>query len=319
MSAPRPAHVAILMATFNGAAFLRAQLDSLAAQDHGNWSLWVSDDGSTDATRAILAEFARTHPGRSVNLREGPRRGSTANFMSLLCAPDIRGEFYALADQDDVWLPERLSRGLELCAAVGGAAGGGAAGGGAVLYGARTIITRRDLSPRGCSPLFRRPPDFRNALVQSLAGGNTMLLNAAARSIVQRAGPREGAVCHDWWLYQLLSGAGARVIYDARPSVLYRQHDANQIGSNLSSAARAGRIAALLGGRFRDWNTRNLAELSAVLPLLTPENRERVRRFAALRGRRGPAAVRDLRDLGLYRQTGAGTLSLHAAAFLGLM
>lgn len=315
MSAPRTAHVAILMATFNGAAYLRDQLDSIAGQDHEDWSLWISDDGSTDATRAVIADFARTHPERPVNLREGPRRGSMANFLSLLCAPDIRGDFYALADQDDVWLPERLSRGLAMCTA----AGGEAAGDGAVLYGARTIITARDLSPRGCSPHFRRPPDFRNALVQSLAGGNTMLLNAAARDIVRRAGAREGAVCHDWWLYQLLSGAGARIIYDAEPSVLYRQHGANQIGSNLSASARAGRIAALIGGRFRDWNARNLAELSAVMPLLTPDNRELVRRFEALRRRKGPSALRTLRDLGLYRQTCTGNLSLHAAAFLGLM
>lgn len=110
MTAPRTGHVAILMATRNGAEFLRAQLDSLAAQDHDDWSLWIGDDGSTDATRAIVEAFAHSHPQRTVSLRDGPRRGSMANFLSLLCAPDIRADFFALADQDDVWLPVRLSR-----------------------------------------------------------------------------------------------------------------------------------------------------------------------------------------------------------------
>lgn len=309
MTAPAAGHVAILMATRNGAEFLRAQLDSFADQDHGDWSLWIGDDGSTDATRAIVEAFAKAHPQHSVTLRDGPRRGSMANFLSLLCAPEIRADFFALADQDDVWLPGRLSRGLAACTAAGSA----------VLYGARTVITDRDLSQRGMSPHFRRPPGFRNALVQSLAGGNTMMLDAAAHETVRRAGRREGAVCHDWWLYQLLSGAGARVVYDAQPSVLYRQHGANQIGSNLSAAARMERVAGLFRGRYRDWNERNLEELLAVRALLTPENRDNLDRFRNLRRLRGPAAVAALRDLALYRQTRAGNLSLWAAAFLGLL
>lgn len=146
-----------------------------------------------------------------------------------------------------------------------------------------------------------------------------MMLDAAARETVMRAGRREGAVCHDWWLYQLLSGAGARIVYDTQPSVLYRQHGADQIGSNLSVAARMERVAGLFHGRYRDWNQRNLDELRAVKALLTPENRDLLDRFGSLRNLSGPAAVAALRDLGLYRQTRAGNLSLYGAAFLGLL
>ena len=113
-------HVHVLMATWNGAAHLEEQLRSFEAQTHRDWSLWVSDDGSTDATGRILADHAAAHPGR-VHLFEGPRRGSAANFLSLLAQPDLPPGVVALADQDDVWLPHRLERGLEwLARATGG-------------------------------------------------------------------------------------------------------------------------------------------------------------------------------------------------------
>ncbi|MBC7286396.1 glycosyltransferase, partial [Hoeflea sp.] len=67
-----PAHVAILMATYDGEAHLPAQLASLAAQDHPNWSLVVSDDGSRDATRRILDDFAAA--GHRVTVLPGPGR-----------------------------------------------------------------------------------------------------------------------------------------------------------------------------------------------------------------------------------------------------
>lgn len=102
--------VTIVMATRNGAPFLAAQLDSIAGQSHRDWTLFVSDDGSTDATRSILADFARHHP---VRLVEGPRQGG-GEFPVGSCHPELPAGIVALADQDDVWLQGKLARG---CAA----------------------------------------------------------------------------------------------------------------------------------------------------------------------------------------------------------
>ena len=84
------------------------------------------------------------------------------------------------------------------------------------------------------SPLFRRPPSFRNALVQSLAGGNTMVLNRPARDLVALASRRARFVSHDWWAYLLVTGAGGAVHYSAKPLVRYRQHAHNLVGANTS-------------------------------------------------------------------------------------
>ncbi len=100
--------VTIVMATLNGERYLPDQLDSIARQSHRDWRLFVSDDGSTDATRAILSDFARQHP---VTVVSGPALGcAAANFLSALCHPDLPAGPVALADQDDVWLDGKLAR-----------------------------------------------------------------------------------------------------------------------------------------------------------------------------------------------------------------
>lgn len=307
---PARGHVAILLASYNGAAFIRTQLESFLAQDHRDWSLWISDDGSSDATRDLVRAFTEHAEGRKVTLLDGPRRGSFRNFMRLLCDPAIGAGYVALSDQDDAWLPDHLSRAIARIEEFPDEP---------VLYGGRTIVTESNLSPRGASPLFLQPPAFRNALVQNISGGNTMVLNARAHDIVIRAGVPEDAVCHDWWLYQLLSGAGARIIYDETPTVLYRQHGSNQIGSNLGRLAQLNRIAGLFGGRYRDWNQRNIAALAAASDLLTQENAMLLEGFQRLRSERGIRALRTLRALGLYRQTAAGQHSLRLAAWAGLL
>ncbi|MCV2870154.1 glycosyltransferase family 2 protein [Defluviimonas sp. WL0002] len=306
----KSSHVAILLASYNGARYLREQLDSIAAQDHDDWSLHVSDDGSSDGTLGIVAEFARSHPGRRIVWRKGPARGSTVNFLSLLCDARISADYFAFADQDDVWLPGKLSRALAALAPSEDRA---------ALYGSRTWIADKTLTIRGISPLPRHRPSFRNALVQSIAGGNTMVLNGLARMLALDAGPAEGATCHDWWLYQLISGAGGQIVFDPVATVLYRQHDANQIGANLSLAARFRRLSQLLGGRFAAWNCANSAELMRTAPLLTQENRDCLDAFQRLRRDRGLTALRRLKAAGFFRQSRAGDLSLALAAAIGRM
>src|SRR5262245_15109083 len=86
--------VAILLCTFNGAYFLQEQLESIEKQDHGNWQLFASDDGSIDETLRILDGFSSRHSPR-VDIREGPRQGSfVANFRSLACDTTIDADYF---------------------------------------------------------------------------------------------------------------------------------------------------------------------------------------------------------------------------------
>lgn len=299
-------HVAVLLALYNGAETLPAQLDSLAGQTHRHWSLIVSDDGSRDDWLPIVTGFAdRRAPGRTWLMR-GPARGFAQNFLALARAAGPLVPYAAFCDQDDAWLPDKLGRAVARLKAV--------PDDGPALYVSRTLICDRALRPLRPSPRFRQPPGFRNALVQNIGGGNTMVLNRAALDLVQDASPgADGIVAHDWWVYQMVTGAGGTVIYDPEPTVLYRQHGGNLIGAGDRWTSRARRLALLLAGRFRGWNTANATALDRARHWLTPEARATLDLFNA--ARQGPLRrrIRAMRRAGLYRQTSPGNAALWIA------
>lgn len=306
--------VSILMGVYNGAGDLSEQLTSFAAQSHGDWRLIASDDGSTDDSAAILQAFAEAQAelGRQVELRRGPRRGFAANFLSLIAAAPEDADWLALSDQDDVWLPDRLARGIAALRKIPPAT--------PALYCSRTWITDERLENPRLSMAVKKPPGFRNALVQNIAAGNTILLNRAAAGLARETAPAAaempGLPAHDWWLYQLVTGAGGTVIHDPEPALYYRQHGSNLIGANDSWRARAWRIGLLLSGRFAAWNDANLAALWAVVDRLTPENRAVLETFSRLRGQSLPRRLGAFRQAGLYRQTVLGQAALWLALVL---
>ena len=307
MSGANEQSVLIAMTVCNAAANLDAQLRSIAAQDHENWTLIVSDDGSQDGSTGIAQRFAQKAGTRRVIVRQGPQEGFAENFLTIVRDGWEPGHCLAFSDHDDVWFPDRLSRGLRALAGMGDMP---------ALYCSRTVITDAALRPLRLSPPRPRAPSFQNALAQNIAAGNTILANpAAARLLHEAASRKPRIVSHDWWAYQIVTGAGGTILHDDAPTVLYRQHAANQIGANDSARARMRRIGMILSGVYRRWNDINLAALTSASDLMTTENRDLVERFTAIRaGTRGLRSMTALRNLRLYRQTRASTAALYAAA-----
>lgn len=301
--------ITILLASFQGAAFIDTQLESIAEQTFENWRLLVSDDGSRDGTRDIVARFARRHqPGR-VELIDGPGRGATQNFLHLLGrAP--QDQMLAFCDQDDRWFPDKLARAADALAQRHGPA----------HYAARTIIANHDLTPIAGSRSFARPFAFRNALVQACMAGNTSVFNVAAARLL-RAGAieasRAGVESHDWWAYQLCAGAGAGLIHDPRPALLYRQHTRSEMGRNDTPGAMAKRFGMLFAGRYGAWLAANVRALTPMRDQLTPDSRDVLDRFSEALHMPGPLAALAMRRLGLYRHGRAGTTALYSAALAG--
>ncbi len=303
--------VAVLMCTMQGQRFLAQQLNSIATQGHARWAIWASDDGSADHTPAIL-EYFQAHWGEDrLSIHHGPAEGLTANFLSLTCRADIEADYFAYADQDDIWESDKLERAVAWLQSVPEHL--------PALYGSRTLLVDARNQHIGYSPLFEQPGSFRNALVQNIAGGNTMVFNRAARELLRMAGDNVSVVAHDWWAYILISACGGRIHYDPSPTVRYRQHGLNQFGANRSVAAQASRLRQLLHGRFRGWVDANLAELQRVRHLMTPENRRVLDEFARARRHRLLPRLRGLRQAGVYRQTLWGNLGLTIAALISCL
>ena len=305
-SCPQSSSIAILMCTYNGERFLEQQLDSILAQSHTRWHLYISDDGSTDATLSILQRYS-SRVGDRFTLFTGPRMGFAANFLSLLRRDEVFADYYAFSDQDDIWYSDKLSRAL---AALSGCKDG------PLLYCGRTRLVDERGNVLGHSPAFVRPPRFSNALVQSLAGANTMVFNEASRRLMGRIGEGCKIVAHDWLAYLLVSAVGGTVLYDPRPCLDYRQHDDNLIGGNAAIKDRFRRLSMMLSGRFAQWNSVNIELLSSIDELITSENRQILALFVTARAKAGFAALLLLRRAGLYRQTFFGNLSLAVASLI---
>lgn len=300
--------VAILMCTYNGAAFLNEQLESFVSQSFDNWVLYVSDDGSTDATRTILSDYQKRWGADRLRVFDGPRQGFAKNFISLLKRAEIQAQFYAFSDQDDVWFTDKLERSVARLVTFPAEK--------PALYCSRTQLVDIQRHVTGYSPLFSRPPSFQNALVQSLAGANTMVINQAACDVVRQLPAHANIVAHDWLAYLLVTGCGGTVFYDPRPTLEYRQHGDNVIGANNSVRDRLKRVRKMLSGRFVTWNDANVDVLRALSPLLTQDSRFVLASFE--RGRKAGlvARLRALHRAGIYRQTPVGNITLLIAALL---
>lgn len=300
--------VAILLCTMDGQRFLADQLESIAAQTTTGWRLWISDDGSADDTPAIIQAYRGRWGNRRISMLAGPAKGHAANFLSLTCREAIRADFYAYADQDDLWEPDKLARATAWLRRVPAEI--------PALYASRTRLIDEQERELGLSPLMTKPPSFANALVQNVLGGNTMVFNDAARNLLRAAGEDVSIVAHDWWAYQVVTGCGGRVFCDPYPGIRYRQHAGNQVGGNLSWAERALRIDALFKGRYRTWNDLNIEALLRIFPRLTAENQAILNEFRCARNRSLIPRLIGIKRSGIRRQTLPGNLGLVVAALV---
>lgn len=302
-------HVAILMCTYNGALYLRDQLDSFQEQGFTHWTVYVSDDASTDTTLDILADYQRRWGEDRLVIFEGPCKGFAQNFISLIQRPEIKGDYFAFSDQDDIWFPDKLARSMDHIQQVTGDK--------PALYCSRTRLVDAHRKVIGVSPLFTKPPAFKNALVQSIAGANTMLINQSGRRLLLQLPAHPTLVAHDWLTYLLVSGCNGEVIYDAEPSLDYRQHDDNLIGAKVTLLEQLRRVHGMFSGRFVQWNDANLEILNNMKPLLSEENRKVLKHFDGGRKSSFMKRLIALRSSGIYRQTPRDNLILLVAALLG--
>ena len=312
--APR---VTVLLALYDGLTHLEAQLQSYVDQNLRPIHVLASDDRPGDGTAAAFEAFAATAPvGCHWQLIAGPQRGLTANFLHLLATVDTAGtDFVALSDQDDIWLPEKLESAVALITAAKSENTEQP-----ILLGSRSWEWYDRADIRRLSRPIPEPLDFTHALAQNFAGGNTMVLNRAAVKLVQSAlSDLPEPALHDWWIYQLISGAGGRVILDPEPRILYRQHGRNQVGANTGVWAKMARIRRAISGTYRGWMDQNLAALQAHPDLLTPEARALTNGLA--QARKAPLRQRlsFLRHSRLHRKGWANQVALWVATALRRM
>lgn len=224
--------ISVALCTYNGARYLPEQLDSIASQIRLPNELVVCDDRSTDDTVEIVRSFAE-EASFPVRLHVNKRGlGAMQNFVWAIGR--CEGDYVALSDQDDIWLPDKLKITLD-----------------AMLkaereYGAKTpILVHTDLQviDEERQPLaqsFYKHQGFRRShvnplvelLVENYVTGCTVMVNRALREVALPVPPQ--ALMHDWWL-ALVAAAAGRIVSLPETTVLYRQHGRNAVGARRSN------------------------------------------------------------------------------------
>ena len=220
----------ILLATYDGAAYLPEQLDSLFGQTCQDFRLLVRDDGSTDGTLDILARTSAQHEGRIVIVpNEGRRLKASGSFAALLERSEAR--YVMFCDQDDVWLPDKVASTLAAMNDL------------ELRHGAETpLLVNTDLKvvDERLAVLAESFWDFSRihperitrlprALMQNFATGCTVMINRPLASLALPIPPE--AMMHDWWLALVATRFGQAMSLH-KPTVLYRQHGRNDIGAD---------------------------------------------------------------------------------------
>ncbi|MDA5494286.1 glycosyltransferase family 2 protein, partial [Yersinia intermedia] len=300
--------IAILMGTYNAEKFLEQQLESIENQTVTGWSLWVSDDGSSDDTLAILDKYKKKWKPGQLNVRRGPQKGFAQNFMSLVCDIEIIADYFSFSDQDDIWEEDKLERALNALSVLPLNQPS--------LYCSRTRLVDENNIEIGFSPSCLKSAGFMNALVQSLGGGNTMLFNDTSHKLLLTAGSVD-IVSHDWWVYIVVSGCGGTIVYDSYPSLRYRQHQCNLVGSNAGCRQKLIRLRRLWRGEFQNWIDRNLKALNFLNQNLTSTSKQCLEMFSTARQAPFFRRLIGLKKSGVYRQSLLGNIGLIFAAFFG--
>jgi len=225
---PLPA-VEVLLATCNGERFLREQIDSILAQDYENTRILVRDDGSTDSTVAILTEYEQRFPGRFRVMPPGTPTGSARdNFLLLM--KESTAEHICFADQDDVWLGEKVSQTIQAMEELEARWGRNVPL--LVFTDLRVVDEKLAMLHNSFWEHMAIQPEridrLAKLLVQSVVTGCTAMINRPLLELSLRM-PKEASM-HDRWFALLASVLGKSSAVKAQ-TVLYRQHDRNVLGT----------------------------------------------------------------------------------------
>lgn len=224
--------VDILLATYNGEKYLCSQIDSIFAQTYVDWKIMVIDDCSTDKTCSIIMEYINKYPGKIELYRNSENSGNPAlNFFKLLGMST--SEYVMFCDQDDVWLENKIDITINAMKRLESE------------NGHLPVLVHTDLkvvdsklnvlsdSMFKYQKLNSNAKTLKEIIVQNNVTGCTVMLNRKLISMCCNI--PENVIMHDWWV-ALIAAAFGVIGFVNESTILYRQHESNQVGSKDASS-----------------------------------------------------------------------------------
>ena len=222
--------VDILLATYNGAAYLSEQIESILSQTEGNWRLLISDDGSTDGTEKLVESYATRYPDK-IHRVFSERHFGNARSHFLWMAQQSDAAYLFFCDQDDVWYKDKIHRMMSVMMES------------EKQYGADTPLlvfsdqTVADKELQTISPSLIEYQhhsvtrfDYRALLMQNVVTGGAMVINRALATLAAQCRNHRAVIMHDWW-YAIVAARFGHIVHVPVPLSAYRQHGHNAVGA----------------------------------------------------------------------------------------
>lgn len=222
------ASVCVLMSTYNGEQYLERQIETILNQVGCHVILLVRDDGSTDRTLNILKKY---QDGNKLLYSSGKNIGPTSSFLELLdIAPEA--DYYAFSDQDDIWLPDKLSSAIKKLSEITQKNKRGLYFSNLTPVNEKEAVIKQFLLPDVL------PIDYYTLLIRcGWMFGCTEVFTKELKEFVKIQYRPQKIVMHDLWVGLLASTYGT-IVYDSKSKILYRQHQNNVVGAQLGEVQR---------------------------------------------------------------------------------
>lgn len=241
--------ISVAMTTYNGSKYLREQIDSILNQTEKDFELVICDDCSSDDTLDIISDYAK-NDSRITFYKNEKNLGYVKNFEKVISL--CKGDYIALSDQDDIWVPEHISVLLENIKAVGYS-----------LVGANAILVDSDNNDLGCklisnTNLPSNKHDFEIMLLyRNVFQGAAILFD---KEILTKVLPfPEKIKYHDWWLALIASECNG-VYYVDIPVLRYRQHGNNVSGNHEIDSLKT-KVSKFFASDLKEKGIRNITIL----------------------------------------------------------
>jgi len=242
--ASKQPNIAVLLATYNGLRWLPEQLDSILSQRFVNVTVWVSDDMSADGTWSWLQEFSQKDRRVILLPQVGKFGRAGANFFRLVKEADVSGiDYIAFADQDDIWEQDKLCRQARIISDGG-------------YEGVSSNVTAFWSDGRSATIIKSQRQRRFDYIFEAAGPGCTYLMTPwligqMRKTLSDSSSCASDVMLHDWLAYAVCRASGRSWHIDNVPTVLYRQHDANELGANSGLSAKLSRYKRLKNGWYR--------------------------------------------------------------------
>ena len=220
----------VMMSVYNGQEYIEAQIKSIMEQKTSHEILLrIRDDGSKDNSRQVIESLIDKYPGR-IELVVGENIGSNASFFKLIDLAE-KYDYYAISDQDDVFLPEKYEIACNRLAKEDNSI--------PLLFSATSYLVKNDMIPFGETRKKERELTIYNTVIQNICPGHNQVFNNALLSLLKKINSPSKIYVYDMWIANIAMLYG-KIIFLNYPVTYYRQHDRNLMG------AKKGKVGKLI-------------------------------------------------------------------------